>query len=172
MARPAQAKLATAYDLGRRGEPPPEFVQVDDDLLDAYHRGVDDLDQAGGEKPTPTKPTGSRPHRAAGRPPGNGAAGGSRPSSPRARPAASGKSSGRPSTGKASTSSRARRVAQAADTITPQVSAPRPSLNPSDGAGFALGLVLYALTLSYLREGPAGPKRWLAAKFVNRVQPK
>ncbi len=47
---------------------------------------------------------------------------------------------------------------------------PHPTLTPavSDGTGFALGMVLYALGLNYLRYGPAGVKGWLSAKFFNK----
>ncbi|MCU1449333.1 MAG: hypothetical protein JWP02_1503 [Acidimicrobiales bacterium] len=37
-----------------------------------------------------------------------------------------------------------------------------------EGAGFLLGLVLYALVLSYIKYGPDGVRGWLAAKFFNR----
>jgi hypothetical protein len=54
-------------------------------------------------------------------------------------------------------------------------SIPRPTLRPprtpvggKDWAGFALGLVLHALVVSYIRYGKAGPKGWLAAKFLNK----
>lgn len=36
-----------------------------------------------------------------------------------------------------------------------------------DGAGFLLGLIGYALVLAYLRNGPAGVKGWMRAKFLN-----
>ena len=39
----------------------------------------------------------------------------------------------------------------------------------TDGPGFLLGLWLYAMALAYIRSGPAGPKQWLAAKFLNRT---
>jgi hypothetical protein len=50
----------------------------------------------------------------------------------------------------------------------------RPTLTPprglsvSDGSGFMLGLVLYAIGLNYLRYGWPGVTQWFAAKFVNR----
>jgi hypothetical protein len=34
--------------------------------------------------------------------------------------------------------------------------------------GFALGLVLYALTVSFIRYGAKGPTGWLSAKFLNK----
>ncbi len=37
-----------------------------------------------------------------------------------------------------------------------------------EGAGFLLGLFLYALFINYLRAGPAGVRGWLAAKFLNK----
>jgi hypothetical protein len=36
-----------------------------------------------------------------------------------------------------------------------------------DLGGFALGLVLHALVVSYIRYGKAGPRGWLSAKFLN-----
>jgi hypothetical protein len=38
----------------------------------------------------------------------------------------------------------------------------------NDGAGFLLGLFVYALVLNYLRGGPDRVKGWLAAKFINK----
>lgn len=38
-----------------------------------------------------------------------------------------------------------------------------------EGAGFLLGLFVYALGVSYLRGGTAGVRSWLAAKFLNRT---
>jgi len=38
----------------------------------------------------------------------------------------------------------------------------------ADGAGFLLGLFLYALALNTVRFGPAGAKAWLSAKFLNK----
>ena len=48
----------------------------------------------------------------------------------------------------------------------PTLTPPR-SVQPKDVSGFALGLVLYALVVSYIRYGKEGPKGWLAAKFLN-----
>lgn len=42
-------------------------------------------------------------------------------------------------------------------------------LSVKDASGFAFGLVLYALALSAIKYGAAGPKGWLSAKFVNKV---
>lgn len=50
----------------------------------------------------------------------------------------------------------------------PAASLPRPSLEPGDGAGFLLGLFLYAMGVSYISYGPAGPAQWLRAKFLNQ----
>jgi hypothetical protein len=47
-------------------------------------------------------------------------------------------------------------------------SLPRPSLEPGDGAGFLLGLFAYAMVVSYISYGPAGPAQWLRAKFLNQ----
>lgn len=52
-------------------------------------------------------------------------------------------------------------------------SVPTPTLRPparlsaSDGTGFMLGLVLYAVGLNYLRYGWPGVTGWLSAKFIN-----
>lgn len=37
------------------------------------------------------------------------------------------------------------------------------------GAGILLGAVAWALVNAYLNYGPAGPRAWLAAKFLNRT---
>lgn len=39
----------------------------------------------------------------------------------------------------------------------------------TNGAGFVAGLVLYAILLNLIRNGPAGAKAWLAAKFLNET---
>lgn len=39
----------------------------------------------------------------------------------------------------------------------------------SDGAGFLLGLIGYALLANYLRGGRSAVRAWLAAKFLNRT---
>ncbi|MFD9837052.1 hypothetical protein ACFW2V_41795 [Streptomyces sp. NPDC058947] len=50
---------------------------------------------------------------------------------------------------------------------------PTPTLTPpkkvkaADMGGFAFGLVLYALVVSYIRYGSKGPTGWLKAKFLN-----
>jgi hypothetical protein len=49
----------------------------------------------------------------------------------------------------------------------PTLKPPR-SLTSKDLSGFALGLVLHALIVSYIRYGKAGPKSWMSAKFLNR----
>jgi len=41
-----------------------------------------------------------------------------------------------------------------------------------EGSGFLLGLVAYALFLAYMRDGTAGPKNWLKAKFLNETPTK
>ncbi|MBK5997113.1 hypothetical protein JHN53_37135, partial [Streptomyces sp. MBT58] len=51
---------------------------------------------------------------------------------------------------------------------------PAPRLRPPrsaslrDAAGFALGIVLHALVVSYIRYGAKGPKGWMKAKFLNK----
>jgi hypothetical protein len=45
---------------------------------------------------------------------------------------------------------------------------PRPVLpDVNDAAGGLLALLVWPLVLNYLRHGPAGPKAWLKAKFLN-----
>ncbi|MGI8685123.1 MAG: hypothetical protein ACR2MO_08575 [Acidimicrobiales bacterium] len=39
----------------------------------------------------------------------------------------------------------------------------------SDGAGFLLGLIVYAVFLNYVRAGPAGATAWIKAKFLNQT---
>jgi len=67
------------------------------------------------------------------------------------------------------------RVRRAAGATAGAVKAmPAPTLKPpksvsaKDMGGFALGLVLHALVVSYIRYGKAGPKGWLSAKFLNK----
>lgn len=50
---------------------------------------------------------------------------------------------------------------------TPTLRAPR-SASARDAGGFALGLLIHALVVSYIRYGKAGPKGWMAAKFLNK----
>lgn len=56
-----------------------------------------------------------------------------------------------------------------------QTGLPKPTLHLggspsiSDGGGFALGLVLYAIGLNYLRHGLPGVTAWIGAKFINKV---
>lgn len=38
----------------------------------------------------------------------------------------------------------------------------------SDGAGFVLGLLVYALVLNFLQGGAPQARGWLAAKFINK----
>lgn len=40
-----------------------------------------------------------------------------------------------------------------------------------DGGGLVFGLIAYAVGMAYLREGSYGIRRWLSAKFINRVLP-
>lgn len=44
---------------------------------------------------------------------------------------------------------------------------PPKSANSKDVGGFIAGVFFYALALSYIRYGSAGPKAWLSAKFLN-----
>lgn len=52
---------------------------------------------------------------------------------------------------------------------TPRWSPPKPAADfVSDGSGFLLGLIGYALVLNYIRGGPAAVRGWFAAKFMNK----
>lgn len=59
-----------------------------------------------------------------------------------------------------------RSVSQAVKSAT--LTPPR-RLSGKDASGFMFGLVLYALALSAIKYGTAGPKGWLSAKFLNKV---
>lgn len=166
MTKPASARstksasASVAYDLGRRGEPMPTWVSDDPKLVQAYERGVDDLDGAGGEQPKTPRTTARRAPggpRSAGRPH-------STTRSPRrpAEPApAAPATPGRPVVG---------RAGEVGGTQAPvSMSVPRPTLRlGGDGTGLALGLVLYALGINYIRHGWPGVTGWLRAKFLNR----
>ncbi len=49
----------------------------------------------------------------------------------------------------------------------PRLIPPR-SLDAKDWGGFAFGLIVHALVVSYIRYGKEGPKGWLRAKFLNK----
>src|SRR4051812_10140503 len=67
----------------------------------------------------------------------------------------------------AASTGRARRAARRSRSVpTPTLRAPA-RLSASDGTGFMLGLVLYAIGLNYLRYGWPGVTGWLSAKFIN-----
>lgn len=51
--------------------------------------------------------------------------------------------------------------------LKPGLRIPR-TASAKDAGGFAFGLLLYAITVSYIRYGATGPKGWLSAKFLNR----
>lgn len=67
MARPGTARLQASYDIGRRGDQPPEWVAREGQLLDAYDEGLADADRAehGGEAISPPR------QRPSARPPQN-----------------------------------------------------------------------------------------------------
>lgn len=50
---------------------------------------------------------------------------------------------------------------------TPTLTPPK-KLKAGDMGGFAFGLLLYALAVSYIRYGAKGPTGWLSAKFLNK----
>jgi hypothetical protein len=78
-------------------------------------------------------------------------------------PGAAGGGAGRGAAAGGRGGSRGRRPAGVSPSLTP------PSRwSSADGAGFLLGLFLYALVLNTIRYGPAGPRAWLAAKFLNK----
>lgn len=85
-------------------------------------------------------------------------------------PAAAGKTA---AAGAAKARSGKKRGAAAAAATTAR-SIPTPTLRPprtanlKDASGFALGMVLHALVVSYIRYGAEGPKGWLKAKFLNK----
>lgn len=88
---------------------------------------------------------------------GTGGGGGStgKPSAPaRSGRSGSGSSKGRSSSG--------------SGLIRPTLQPPRSAVGGKDWAGFTLGLVIYALVVSYIRYGSDGPKGWLKAKFLNK----
>lgn len=170
MARPsgtAAQRRDAAYETGRRGEPAPVWVD-NAALLDAYDRGLAESEAAGG-------PSSSSGPDTPGRPAGTSSA--QKPPTPR-----SGSTSSRPTTtrrrsSKGGSGGRGRPTSKTPTLLTLNSPSPvivSPTLRPtklsaSDGAGFLLGLWLYALALAYLREGPAGPRRWMAAKFLNKT---
>jgi hypothetical protein len=49
---------------------------------------------------------------------------------------------------------------------------PPKRLSARDASGFLFGLVLYAVALSGIKYGAAGPKGWLSAKFLNKPMTK
>jgi hypothetical protein len=166
MARPsgtAASRRAAAYDAGRRGEPAPVWVDSSA-LLEAYDEGLALSESAGGP---PSSSGADTPERPAGR------SSAQKPPTPR-----TGSKSSRPTTSRRGSSSggRGRPSTPVLSFTQPGPMSVSPTLRPtklsaSDGAGFLLGLWLYALGLSYLREGPAGPRRWMAAKFLNKTSP-
>lgn len=82
----------------------------------------------------------------------------SAPAAAKATPAAA--KAGKPAAGRGS-------IRKAVSAVpTPTLKPPR-SVKAADMGGFALGLVLQALIVSYIRYGKAGPKGWLKAKFLN-----
>lgn len=85
------------------------------------------------------------------------------PATPAAPAAAKAK---KPAAGRASKVRKAVGVT-ASSVPTPTLTPPR-RIKAADMGGFAFGLVLYALTVSYIRYGAKGPTGWLSAKFLNR----
>jgi hypothetical protein len=92
------------------------------------------------------------------------------PTPPPAAPAAPAAAPAAPAAAKAKKPA-AGRVRKLQDTVK---AVPSPTLTPprkvkaADMGGFAFGLVLYALAVSYIRYGAKGPPGWLAAKFLNK----
>lgn len=170
MARPsgtAASRRAAAYDIGRAGEPAPVWVD-NAALLDAYDQGLAESEAAGGSSSSSRPDTPGRPAgRSSARKPSTPSQGetSSRPTATR-RSAKKGSSGGR---GRPTSSTPVLSFGQPGTMSVSPTLRPPAKLSASDGAGFLLGLWLYALGLAYLREGPAGPRRWMAAKFLNKT---
>lgn len=65
-----------------------------------------------------------------------------------------------------------RRAARAtASRVTSSKPARRAVSTAQAGSGLVLGMLAWALALSFLRDGPDGPKAWLRSKFLNDPTP-
>lgn len=166
MARVTRARLQTAYDAGRQaapdGVPPPDYIAGDPELLGAWDEGYADAqDGAAPRRYTPDgtlsrpgahRPAPARPKRSSGRAKPRPEPAGGDPSSPDAQlPPV--KPVDHPHPVRATTGA-LRRVSltPAADNI----------------GGFVCGLLLYAVGIQYIRNGPGGPLAWFRAKFENK----
>lgn len=147
MARPV-ARHRTAYDVGRRGEAVPDWV-TDADTLAAYDRGLQAYTAAGD---TPPAPAGRRSSTATAT---RTAAAPAAPAAPALPPSNAPAPPAAPSPA-------------AGGRGLPSITLTTGSRAGDDAAGLLAGLVVYALVLSYIRQGPAGPAAWIKAKFVNR----
>lgn len=141
---------AYAFELGRSGEPMPDWVRANARFREAYVDGV----------PTRTR-SGAAAARPADAPDTAGGAGRhpSSSSSTRSTKVASGGGGGGGGGG------------VVRDFVgTPTLRPPR-HLSADDGSGFLLGLLLFAIGTSYWRYGIPGVKGWFSAKFLNQVDP-
>ena len=140
---PTKARARTAWDVGRSGDAPPEWISGNADLLAAYDQGLaaheDAVAKAKAPAPEPapfeTIPTRSEEDRAPGRD--------RQPSAPSEPP------SPLPSGGTPAWLSR--------------------PVGGGDGTGLLLGVVAYAVLLNFIRKGPQGVKDWANAKFLNKT---
>jgi hypothetical protein len=166
-----------AYEAGFRGDPTPEWIN-DPDVLDEYDRGLNDH-ETGGVSPPPSSARraahsgGSSSSRSTTRRRGTGA--GSSTSSTPPAPA--------PDTSAAAQNDWLKQTkrARAAAGNGPRVEDGRSNdptgsdlpaahfagVSVNDGAGFILGLVVFALVRAFLAGGSTEAKEWLAAKFLN-----
>jgi hypothetical protein len=86
----------------------------------------------------------------------------------RGAPADDGEATGASAPKGRSASSRIRSAGGDASTGVGKVAALRGPGLANDGAGFVLGLVLYALVLNYLQGGAGQVRGWMKAKFLNQ----
>lgn len=153
MARPATARARVAYDTGRRGEPAPDFIASDPDLLDAYDEGLADNDRAenGEQAVSPPRNRQAMPKTRKGnlRLVDSGTVG--QPDAPPGSPTAAAKSPA------------------GVSPSMPKLHLPGSSSAGTDGSGFLLGMFAYIMVINYIRGGLPQVKAWWFAKFVNKV---
>ena len=144
---PTKARRQTAWDVGRSGDKPPEWIAGNADLLAAYDDGLaahdDAVEQAAPKQPAP-KPAAAAPVSEPA--PGPAAAPATSPSSTTPLPAPPPRPEWRGW-------------------------AARP-IGRGDGSGLLFGLVAYAVFLNFLRDGPQGVNDWCSAKFLNKTKVK
>lgn len=136
-----ERQRAAARDAGRGGGDRTGSTRGRPDLEAAYDEGAAEPADSG----TPQTPT------AAARSGGRSARSGTAPKGARKGRKTGGKGGGRGGV-----------------SVPPPRLIPPRSVNARDWGGFAFGLILHALVVSYIRYGKEGPKGWLRAKFLNR----